>query len=278
MVDVAYFESDGDGLRATPMACSGWSAQQMHGIAVSGALARGLERRLHDLGGSALRASRYTVDLFRPARMSVPCRVETTVVREGNRLVLLDAVLLQEGEPAARASGLFLRPGDQPAGRAWRPDLEISPPPVEVAPPGQGLHVPYFRSDLDWSQDFAAHQNAGRKATWQTAVPVVAGEALSGFVAVASTADATSMVTHWGTNGVEYINTDISMVLAREPDGVEIGLLALDRVEAGDGIAAGTAVLFDRSGRFGTAMVSAMANARRTVDLARQDFSARNPA
>jgi hypothetical protein len=74
------------------------------------------------------------------------------------------------------------------------------------------------------------------------------------------------MVTNWGSRGVEHINTDITMTLAREPEGVEIGLLATDRVEH-DGIAVGTAAVFDRRGPLGTVIVAALANARRTVDL-----------
>jgi hypothetical protein len=121
-------------------------------------------------------------------------------------------------------------------------------------------------SSAGWSQDFLEHQNADRKATWSTAVPVAPDVPLTGFQAAAATADGASMVTNWGANGVEYINTDITLTLAREPDGTEIGLLATDRVEA-DGIAVGTAAMFDRTGPLGTVMVAALANARRTVDL-----------
>ena len=99
-----------------------------------------------------------------------------------------------------------------------------------------------------------------------TAVRIVPDQAVTPFQAAASTADGTSMVCNWGSRGVEHINTDITMTLAREPDGVEIGLLATDRVEH-DGIAVGTAQIFDRSGPLGTVMVAALANARRTVDL-----------
>ena len=72
-------------------------------------------------------------------------------------------------------------------------------------------------------------------------------EPLTGFQAAAATADSASMVTNWGTRGVEYINTDIALTLAREPEGLEIGLLATYRVEH-DGIASGTCAMFDRRG------------------------------
>jgi hypothetical protein len=108
--------------------------------------------------------------------------------------------------------------------------------------------------------------------TWQTGVPVVPEEQPSPFVAVASIADAASMVTNWGSNGVEHINTDITLSLARLPETLEVGLAALDRVSS-DGIASGVAAVFDRRGRLGSVMVASLANAKRTVDFEVHDFS-----
>ena len=84
--------------------------------------------------------------------------------------------------------------------------------------------------------------------TWQTGVPVVPGEDPSPFVSAASIADATSMVTNWGSHGVEHINADITLTLARLPVDREVGLAAVDRISA-EGIAIGTATVFDRQGR-----------------------------
>ena len=93
--------------------------------------------------------------------------------------------------------------------------------------------MPLFSSErIGWSKSFGEHQNGDRKKTWQTGVPVVPDEQPSTFVAVASVADAASMVTNWGSNGVEHINTDITLTLARLPVSLEVGLAALDRVSA----------------------------------------------
>jgi hypothetical protein len=126
--------------------------------------------------------------------------------------------------------------------------------------------VPFFFSSAGWSQSFGKHQNASRKQSWNSAIPVVAGEALTGFVAAAAVADGASMVTNWGSGGVEYINTDVTLTLAREPHGVEIGLSAVDRVER-DGIAVGTAAVFDRSGPIGTVVVTSLSNTKRAIDF-----------
>ncbi|MDP3893664.1 MAG: thioesterase family protein, partial [Nocardioides sp.] len=73
------------------------------------------------------------------------------------------------------------------------------------------------------------------------------------------------------SGGVGYINTDITLTLARMPAGAEIGLEAADHV-AHDGIAVGTATIFDRSGPLGTSVVTALSNARRAVDFTEHRF------
>ena len=54
------------------------------------------------------------------------------------------------------------------------------------------------------------------------------------------------------------------------PDGVDIGLEA-DNHLSRNGIAAGTATLFDRHGSFGTAMIPAVANAARQITASHLD-------
>ena len=269
-MSLTMFTLEDDLLVPTEFARSMWSHDQMHGVAVSGALARGLEQRIAELGREELQPARYTVDLFSPARMS-PCTVTTEVVREGRRICLIDATLVQDGTRVARASCTFLLPTESPHGAAWTPDGHPQPPPIDVVPPSDEPGVPFFTSDQPWSQSFSDHQNAGHKQTWQTGLPVVAGEPATPFQAVASIADATSMVVNWGTEGVQFINTDITLALARPPVSQEIGLSATDRVER-DGISVGTVEVFDRAGPLGTAMVTAIANAARPVNFENVEF------
>lgn len=270
MDDLVFFRRTPEGFEPTPIAAGLWSPDTIHGVAASGLLAKAMEE---ELGDDALIPARYHVDLFRPARM-VPTRVRVTTVRSGSRLALLDAELVQDSPDGdevvcSRAAATFLRPTDATAGEVWGSHDRGTPPPLEFAPETDEPHVPWFRSKKGWSQTFSDHQNAGRHATWQTALPTVAGERMTPFQAVASIADATSMVTHWGAGGIEYINTDISLALARLPQGVQVGLRTLDHVSA-DGVAVGTAEVFDRAGTIGTATVTALANTRRTVDLSHE--------
>jgi hypothetical protein len=271
MTDFALFRADGDRLQPLGIARSLWREDQMHGVATSGALARELERAVTAIGRDDLRPARYTVDLFRAPSMSA-CTVRSSVVREGARLCLVDAVLAQDGNDVARASAIFLAPSANPPGRVWSSEDVPEPPSLELAPVSEEPRVPMFSSDeVGWSQVFAQHQNASRKQTWQTALPVVVGERPTPFQAVAGIADSTSMVMNWGDAGVEYINTDITLALSRLPASLEIGLSARERF-AHDGVAVGTAVVFDREGPIGTSTVSSLANAKRAVDFTQHDF------
>ena len=77
----------------------------------------------------------------------------------------------------------------------------------------------------------------------------MAGETVSPFVEAAMAADATSALTHWGTGGLRYINADYTLSLTRLP-GAYIGLAAPVH-SSHDGVAAGSAAVFDEYGPIG---------------------------
>lgn len=273
---IAFFRAEsadasatgGAGEQLVPLALarSSWSAEQAHGVAVSGALARTAEAELRRSGRDDLRITKWSVDLFRPVRMQ-PVVPTAVLVRQSSRLALIDVVLHQDGEPVARASALALAPSETPPAPIWTPSLERpTPPPAELAPVTDVPHVPFFRSASEWSQSFADHQNAGPHTEWATTPRVVAGEAHSPFQAAACVADAANLVTNWGEGGVGHINADLTMTLVRPPVGVSLGVQVLDRLEQ-DGIVVGTTTIFDREGVLGTVVVTAMANTRRQIDF-----------
>jgi hypothetical protein len=261
----ALFALDGETLVPQDIARSLWKPDQMHGVATCGALGRAAERAVHEMGRGDLRPARFTVDLFRAPSMN-PCTTRVEVLREGRRITVVHAFLEQDGEDVAAARVLFLKPGENASGQVWTSDEVLTPPPLDIAPPTSDPRPPYFCSDTGWSQDFSAHQNAGRKQMWQVALPVVAGENTSPFAGLAGAADTTSMVMNWGSAGVEHINTDVTLSISRLPVGNEIGMAALTW-QANDGIATGTAVVYDREGPFGTSSVVSLANTKRSVDF-----------
>ena len=136
---------DTEELHPEPRANSGWGADQMRGPAVSAALAREVERTLAKLNRPDLQAVRWTLDLFRAVRMR-PSVTSATVVREGPRLCLIDAVVSQDGEPRARASVLFLRTSEAAPGQVWSGGTSPAPPPAGLVPVGD--HTSPYTSSI----------------------------------------------------------------------------------------------------------------------------------
>jgi Thioesterase-like superfamily len=247
---------------ATDMSVSPWSPGQLSGTSVGALLARELEPHCPDSG---FVPARFTVDLFRPV-LNEPITVKSHIVRDGNRIRVADAAIVQHDQIRARASVMYLTTGEQPPGRVWQTadDLPV-PSPDQVGPIGA---PPLFKSgDRDWSQDFASGQNSERKCVWHNLEFLVDDEPMSPFERAAFLGDATSMVCNWGTAGVGYINCDVTVTLSRLPEGSEVGLRALDQVAA-QGISVATATMYDRTGPLGTSVVNSLSNARRQVDLA----------
>lgn len=104
----AFFTVDGDSFVPGPMARGPWG-RTLSGHIVGGLLGRTLETVVPD---PQLQPARLTVDLLRPILME-PVQVETNVQREGRRITLVDAAIIQHGRVASRASGLFLRRGEE---------------------------------------------------------------------------------------------------------------------------------------------------------------------
>ena len=86
--------------------------------------------------------------------------------------------------------------------------------------------------------------------------------------------EATSLVTNLGTKGIGYINGDLTVALSRLPLDDWICIQG-DSHWASDGIAVGTATLFDHEGAFGSGMTTAVANPAAQIDFTSTPFPAR---
>ncbi|WP_067829979.1 acyl-CoA thioesterase domain-containing protein [Nocardia inohanensis] len=259
---VAFFEQVDGRFVATTMSVSAWSQTQLAGTAVCGLLARELET--HAPRADFIPA-RFTVDLFRPV-LNEPITLRSEVVRDGTRVRVVDAALVQHDEVRARASVMYLAVGEQPPGQVWEAERDLPTPSYELnSPYGE---APHFKSgDQDWTPDFASGANNLRKAVWQNLPALVEGEPLTPFQRAAFVADCTNMVCNWGTAGVGFINSDVTMTLSRLPIGHEVGLRAQDHISSA-GVVTATATLYDRTGPLGATVITGLSNARRQVDLA----------
>ncbi len=264
---------DQEVLIPTPASAGGWSADQIRGPAVSAALARATERVADDALPD-MRPVRWTVDLFRPPMM-LPTTVTASIFRQGRRIGLIDAELVQNGRPTARSRALFAKPSSTPSGQVWTPSPTFRPPAADLRPvPGEPWL--YNSNHRGWTPNVRDHLGGAHKQTWHFPVAVVEGEEPTRFQMAAGVADVANLVMSWGSAGVEFINADITLAITRLPVDMELGLYALDRT-VNDGIAVGTAAMFDRHGQLGIATVVTLANSANRVDIGNSNGGAPLP-
>jgi hypothetical protein len=225
---------------------------------VGGLLGWAVEQLVDD---SDFLPARLTVDLPRPTALE-PIQIQTREIRSGKRLRLVEAVIHQEDKVVAQASGLFLRRGEQPTGTIWSPDIEMPPVPTDVQPNDHSLFVrsygwgvPIQYPDDGWSAD------SGMKYTWlRLTQPLFDGEPLTPFTRAAMAADVTASLVNWSSDGLKFINADYTLTLSRLPEGPLIGLASHSH-STQDGIATGSAILFDQSGEVGSSISVSLAQA-----------------
>ena len=262
----AFFTFDGQSYHPTPLATSHWAPTMLTGPATCGLIARAIEQSGQSDG---FRPARLTIDLYKPVPVSA-LKVATTSSRTSKRIRVFDAALLDtNGELCARATAIFLRSTAPPDGEVWQRPASPPAPPPDHPELLKATSVPLFGSDGHsdgWSVAMHEHQGSARKRMWSRNIAVVAGEDPSPFTVAAIVAEATSLATNWGTEGVNYINADVTLTLGRLPKGREIGIEA-DNHTSSAGIASCAGTLYDREGPLGTAVVVALANARRGIDL-----------
>ncbi len=254
----AFFVAEADTFVPTDWARGPWG-HTISGNYVGGLLGHAIDR---DAGDPELQPARLTVDLFRPAALA-GVRLQTSVAREGRRLKLVEATMTQGDTVVAKASALFLRRGEQPPGQVWSSAVVMPPPPPVPDP------LPDHLATLVWTYGKQEHTptlgldawaHHGPKYIWtRDLVPLVDGVALTPFTRAAMAGDMASSLTHFGPDGLAFINADYTLTLSRLPEGPYLGLAALTH-SSHDGVATGTAVVVDDSGPIGTATATALAN------------------
>lgn len=279
MNTTAYFTAADGGSVYEPTAAAGghWGASLISGPAVAGIAAYALER---DFGRPGFLPARFAIDLIKPAKQ-VPTTVETRVVREGRRVRYTECDVVQGDSVVARATMVQYLQSEAPSGQEWT-TADAFHGPTDAAD-GQLL---VGSDDAGWGVLGAEHQNTSRKRAYYRGPDVVVGERVSPFVRAAIVAEATTnMVLNMGTDGIGYINGDLTVTLSRLPRSEFLGVQGDSRFAAA-GVATGTATLFDDYGPIGTAIVTALANPAAQIDFggasrtagAGAELFSRNPA
>jgi hypothetical protein len=259
-VPTCFFVSDGNDYLPTRLARGPWGPS-ISGNYVGGMLGRTVEQEVDDVD---LQPARLTVDLLRPVALQ-PLQMHSSVVRDGRRLRLVDAVMTQNDVMVARASALFLRRSEHGADTVWTSPVTM--PAIPAGPVMLADDVPmvfhsFGRDPVAGSPGVGDREwrHYGQKFAWMRETKsLVDDEPLSPFARAVMAGDVTSSLTHWGTEGLQFINADYTITLSRLPEGVYIGLAAVTHYGHA-GVATGVATLFDESGPIGSGMATALAN------------------
>jgi hypothetical protein len=221
MSEEAVFTRSGDAYLPTVNATGPWSRDNLHGGPVLGLLARAIEAHVSD---PDLVCARLSVDMFRPVPHA-PLTPRAEVVRQGGRLVALQAGLFAGDTELARASALYLR---QNARGSMR-HLAAPPPheglPIEALmrgnrPPNvpRGFHT---QVQTRWP---ARTKERGLAVWFRLPLPLVAAEETSALQRAVALCDFANAVASIGANNTlagpePYINCDASVYFSRRPVG-----------------------------------------------------------
>jgi hypothetical protein len=268
----SLFEPDGpDRWIPTELARGPWDPRACHGGPVSALLTRAVEQTT---GESPVdwQIARVSIELTRPVPVGVGLTLRTEIERDGRKVSLVAARLLDGDVEVARARSLRIRTKELQLG-----DEAVQPLPDPPGTPADGV-----AQRVVWADDdlVAFHRNAcehrfteggwdvpGPVGVWiRLLVPLVPGEEPSGAQRAAAAAD-------FG-NGVSgglpydrytYINPDLTVHLMRPPVGVWIGMRSASyygTATGSSGAGFAESALFDADGRLGRSVQSLILDER----------------
>ncbi|WP_026174571.1 thioesterase family protein [Acaricomes phytoseiuli] len=246
-----YYVENGPGWFTSTLHAQGaWNPQEQHMAPVTGLLVRELE---NFQPRPELRLARVSFDILG----MIPggeFRVETSVLRPGKTIELIQAELIAGERPAVRATAWRLQRSDTTEVAATQ-DRRI---------PGLDSELDHPDTSLIWPGGFirsleiytAPGNIPGRGQVWLRGAPeLVADQPSSELARLMGLVDtANGIVPLIDPSKKEYIypNTDLSIHLHREPSGEWLGLDTSVSFGA-DGIGLTSSVLHDASGPFGRA-------------------------
>lgn len=251
----ALFNRVGNEFVPTGLAGSPWHSSLLHGGAPAGLLAFCLEQ---EASSNGLQPARLSIDLLRPVP-NAPLCVEIRPLREGKRILLLEASLFADGKLVALASALFIKsmPLNLP---------DYAPKPKGGLPSPEQLDEVSFRDVLfGKSEDMplglhttvrlrpaSSLNETGAGCAWiSLPADIIAGEQNSPFMLAALVSDFGNGVGQLSLgDGVGTINADIVLQLSRLPMGEWIGLECITLMDA-TGVGQVISSLYDERGRIG---------------------------
>lgn len=238
-----------------------WDADSLHARVLAGLFGHELETNWSHGG---FHCARMTLDLYRLPSLA-PCEIAVRPVRDGNRIRVIELEYTSGGTSFARANAVLLKQTDNPPGERWSPPAwEVPAPEALPAPEPQPEAVPNW---IPMWETRRISERPGAKLEPQRAWiretrPLIDGVELTPFVRAASAADWTNPFANWSTDGLHFINADITLYLHRYPEGEWLGFEVSSHHSA-EGIAVGDCTMYDQQGAIGHSLVCAISNQRR---------------
>jgi hypothetical protein len=244
-------DDDGEWVVPTDLCRGPWDPDACHAGPPTGMLARAAERLLPEQ-----RLARITVDLIRPIPHA-GFRVVGETTRTGRtvsttHLSIVDA----EGRIAVNARTLHMTPQAE----ASLPTTTSDTPRLADAVPGvfpieSGRHgLPMFSSAVEMRYPAGQDHRPGPTTAWMRTVPLLADEEVAGFARICPLADCGNAISRNAEPGpVAFLNTDLTVVLHREPVGEWFGMQSESHWQA-DGFGMSDSLLFDDRGPVGRAL------------------------
>lgn len=238
---------------STELANAGWYEEGQHGGAVA-ALITGHVERLPTL--ERMEIARLTLEMFRVVPL-VPLTLASRIIREGKRIQTVEVLVTDpSGQMLSMALVQRLRTADRPVPDEARPPLNTLPPPEECPPAsfwghGEAGKVMFHRDAIEIRQIRGALADRGPGAIWIRLIePIVAGETPTPAQRGALTADFSNGVSRALDDDWVFMNSDLTVSLARHPVGEWVALEAVSVYhDRGRGLA--TAKLWDQSHQIG---------------------------
>lgn len=258
-----FARADGPGRYIINRVSAGpWDPNSLHARVLAGLFGHEVESKY---GGDDFHVARLTIDLYRLPTLA-PCEIASKYIREGNRIRVVELEYLSEGTSFARGTAVLLKRTENPSGTVWSPPDWDAPNPDALPPQAipTGLRssnwIPMWETRAITSRD-PANVVQGRAWLRETRA-LVEGVELTPFVRAASAADWANPAANWGSNGLEFINADITLYLHRYPRGEWVGFEVASHHSA-DGIAVGECTMYDEQGAIGSSTVCAIAQRRK---------------
>jgi hypothetical protein len=261
-VPEAFYERDGDLLRATELTRGPWDPGAQH----AGPPAALLGRALEGLDEAAeFHLGRLSFDILRSLPIA-PLRLGARVLRPGRRVQLVEAELSDEGgEVLMRATAWRIRTAP-----VTIPDqvAALDPPPPG---PEQGREVDFFPTGQELGYHSAMEVRfveggfleAGPATVWlRQRQPLVAGEETSPLQRTLVVADVGNGVSaSLDYHRYLFINVDLTVQLERLPAGEWVGVEARTLARP-EGVGTAESVLSDERGRIGRALQTLLVSER----------------